>query len=51
MATALKEELKDKHWTAILAEQVLAEKKAPYIITGGMTTSGPAHLGTVCEFL
>jgi lysyl-tRNA synthetase class 1 len=46
-----KEELQDKHWSQILAERVISERKAPFIITGGMTTSGPAHLGTVCEFL
>ena len=51
MSAASKEELKNKHWTDILAEQVLTEKEAPYVISGGMTTSGPAHLGTVCEFL
>ncbi len=46
-----KEEMHNKHWTEILADKIVAEKKAPYVITGGMTTSGPAHLGTVCEFL
>jgi lysyl-tRNA synthetase class 1 len=46
-----KEELKDKHWSEILADEVLKTKKAKYVITGGMTTSGPAHMGTVCEFL
>jgi len=39
------------HWSEWLAERVIAEKKEPYVITGGMTTSGPAHLGTLCEFL
>lgn len=46
-----KEELQNKHWIDQLADRVTAEKKPPYVITGGMTTSGPAHLGTVCEFL
>ncbi len=46
-----KSELKDKHWSELLAERVISEKKEPYVVTGGMTTSGPAHLGTVCEFL
>ncbi len=46
-----KEELKDKHWSEILAGRVISEKRAPYVLTGGMTTSGPAHMGTVCEFL
>ncbi|MFN7991338.1 MAG: lysine--tRNA ligase [Candidatus Micrarchaeia archaeon] len=40
-----------KHWSEWLAEQVIAEKKEPYVITSGITTSGPAHLGTLCEFL
>ena len=46
-----KEEMRGKHWTEILVDRLLEEKKAPYSITGGMTTSGPAHLGTICEFL
>ncbi|MDE1834969.1 MAG: lysine--tRNA ligase, partial [Candidatus Micrarchaeota archaeon] len=46
-----KEDMRGKHWTQILADQLEEAKKAPYVITGGMTTSGPAHLGTVCEFL
>ncbi|MEW6036414.1 MAG: lysine--tRNA ligase [Candidatus Micrarchaeota archaeon] len=40
-----------KHWSEWLAERVIAEKKEPYVITSGITTSGPAHLGTLCEFL
>jgi len=40
-----------KHWSEWLAERVIEEKKEPYIITGGMTTSGPVHFGTLCEFL
>ncbi len=39
------------HWSEQLAQRVMGEKKAPLVITGGMTTSGPAHMGTVCEFL
>ena len=42
---------KHMHWSERLAERVIAEKKEPYSITSGMTTSGPAHFGTVCEFL
>ncbi len=42
---------KHKHWSEWLAERVIAEKKEPYVITSGITTSGPAHLGTLCEFL
>lgn len=40
-----------KHWSEQLAERVIAEKKEPYVVSSGMTTSGPAHFGTVCEFL
>ncbi len=46
-----REELREKHWAEIIADKVIAEKKEPFIITSGITTSGPAHLGTVCEFL
>ncbi len=46
-----KEEMRSKHWTEILVEQLLEEKKPPFVITGGMTTSGPAHFGTICEFM
>lgn len=46
-----KEERHNRHWVQSLADKVLSSKSAPYVITGGMTTSGPPHLGTVCEFL
>jgi len=46
-----REELKDKHWSEILADRLMAEKRPPFTITGGISTSGPAHLGTICEFL
>ncbi len=39
------------HWSEWLAGRVIEEKNEPYVISGGMTTSGPAHLGTLCEFL
>lgn len=39
------------HWSEWLAQQVIETKKEPYVISGGMTTSGPSHLGTLCEFL
>ncbi|MCX8195152.1 MAG: lysine--tRNA ligase, partial [Candidatus Micrarchaeota archaeon] len=44
-------EKKNMHWSEILAHQIIEEKKEPFVISGGMTTSGPTHLGTVCEFL
>ncbi len=40
-----------QHWSEWLADRVIAEKEEPYVITGGMTTSGPVHYGTLCEFL
>ncbi len=39
------------HWSERLADKVIAEKKEPYVITAGMTTSGPMHFGTLCEML
>ena len=42
---------KHMHWSEWLAERVISEKKEPFVITSGITTSGPAHLGTLCEFL
>ncbi|MBD3210062.1 lysine--tRNA ligase [Candidatus Micrarchaeota archaeon] len=44
-------EKKHMHWSERLAERVIQEKKEPYVITAGMTTSGPVHFGTLCEFL
>ncbi len=46
-----KEEMKGKHWIDVLLDQLVAQKQPPYVITGGMTTSGPAHFGTICEFM
>ncbi|MBN2478489.1 lysine--tRNA ligase [Candidatus Micrarchaeota archaeon] len=40
-----------KHWAEELADNVISKYEEPYTITGGITTSGPTHLGTVCEFL
>jgi lysyl-tRNA synthetase class 1 len=39
------------HWAEDLALEALEKKPQPIIITSGMTTSGPAHLGTLSEFL
>lgn len=44
-------EKEPRHWVEIIAEKVVSEKKEPFIITSGMTTSGPLHAGTLCEFL
>lgn len=40
-----------QHWSEQLADKVIKEGKKPYLVSAGMTTSGPAHFGTVCEFL
>ncbi|MFH1286133.1 MAG: lysine--tRNA ligase, partial [Candidatus Micrarchaeota archaeon] len=45
------EEKNSKHWAENLAELAVEGRKAPYIVSAGMTTSGPTHLGTLCEFL
>ncbi|VVB58435.1 Lysine--tRNA ligase [Candidatus Anstonella stagnisolia] len=39
------------HWSQQLAQEVVQKAKEPYLISAGMTTSGPCHLGTLCEFL
>ncbi len=44
-------ENKHMHWSEWLAEKVIEEKKEPYVVSAGMTTSGPLHYGTLCEFL
>lgn len=39
------------HWVEALTGDLLKEKSPPFVITSGATTSGPCHLGTLCEFL
>ncbi len=51
MEKKTKEQMSGKHWSDILVDRIVEQKKPPFVITGGMTTSGPAHMGTVCEFL
>jgi lysyl-tRNA synthetase class 1 len=46
-----KEELKDKHWSEMIVDELLKSKKPPFVITGGVSTSGPVHFGSVSEFL
>jgi lysyl-tRNA synthetase class 1 len=45
-----KEKLENLHWAEIIAKKIIETKKPPFVITAGMTTSGPAHVGTLCEF-
>jgi len=40
-----------KHWSEVLAERIVREKKKPFVVASGITTSGPTHAGTACEFL
>ncbi len=43
--------MENAHWAERLAKEIIANKKPPFVIGSGITTSGPAHLGTLCEFL
>ncbi|MCX8197048.1 MAG: lysine--tRNA ligase [Candidatus Micrarchaeota archaeon] len=45
------ESKKSLHWAEQLALQIIQAKPEPYVISGGLTTSGPTHLGTICELL
>jgi len=40
-----------RHWSETLAKEVMAAKDEPYVVASGITTSGPTHMGTVCEVL
>ena len=40
-----------KHWSEVIAEEIIAEKHEPFVVASGITTSGPTHMGTVCEVL
>jgi lysyl-tRNA synthetase class 1 len=40
-----------EHWVSVLASKITAAKKPPYVVSSGITTSGPVHMGTACEFL
>jgi len=40
-----------RHWSETLAQEIVASKSEPYVIASGITTSGPTHMGTACEFL
>jgi len=39
------------HWIETLANNITSSKTGPYVVSAGITTSGPCHLGTLCEFL
>jgi len=40
-----------KHWSEVIAKEIINKKKEPFTIASGITTSGPTHMGTACEFL
>ena len=40
-----------KHWSEVLANEITSQKKEPFTIASGITTSGPCHIGTASEFL
>ncbi|MEW5996312.1 MAG: lysine--tRNA ligase [Candidatus Micrarchaeota archaeon] len=42
---------KNLHWSEIIANEVAEKTSPPYVIASGITTSGPLHPGTLCEFL
>ncbi|NYZ77089.1 lysine--tRNA ligase [Candidatus Micrarchaeota archaeon] len=46
-----KEEIKNMHWSEIIAKNVAGERKPPFVVAAGITPSGPVHPGTLCEFL
>lgn len=49
VATQPRQAEEAKHWSEMLAEKLIAEKKGPYVISGAATLSGPIHIGTICE--
>ncbi len=40
-----------RHWSEVIAEEIIAKKHEPFVVASGITTSGPTHMGTACEFL
>ncbi len=40
-----------RHWSEVIGEVVIKEKKSPLTIASAITPSGPTHMGTLCEFL
>ena len=40
-----------KHWSEVISQRIIEEKEEPFVIASGITTSGPTHMGTACEFL
>ncbi len=42
---------KNMHWSEIIAKEITDTREPPYVIMSGITTSGPLHPGTLCEFM
>jgi lysyl-tRNA synthetase class 1 len=40
-----------EHWVSVLSDKIKKERKPPYVVASGITTSGPTHIGTASEFL
>lgn len=40
-----------RHWSEVIAQEITDKKQKPFVVASGITTSGPVHMGTVCEFL
>jgi lysyl-tRNA synthetase class 1 len=44
-------ERKNSHWSEQIADEVAEKVSPPFVVASGITTSGPLHPGTLCEFL
>jgi len=48
---SMEEDIKNMHWSEIIAKKISERKKPPFVVAAGITPSGPVHPGTLCEFL
>lgn len=44
-------EKKNSHWSELIADEIAEKASPPFVVASGITTSGPLHPGTLCEFL
>jgi len=42
---------KNSHWSELIAEEIAEKASPPFVVASGITTSGPLHPGTLCEFM
>lgn len=42
---------KNKHWSELIADEIAEKAHPPFVVASGITTSGPLHPGTLCEFM